>query len=62
MSAYEKFFAPAPNGAVFKMFVETVHRLKHRTPTLLCKCLPTQWGFYKKAGRRRQNLLLLVFF
>jgi DMSO reductase iron-sulfur subunit len=31
-----------------KMFMETTLRTKHRTPSLPCKCPPTQWGFSKR--------------
>ena len=35
---------PLPSSA----FMETIHRLKRRTPSLHCKCSPTQWGFSKR--------------
>jgi D-alanine--poly(phosphoribitol) ligase subunit 1 len=41
-------------GAAIKMSTEATHRLNHPTPSLHCKCSPTQWGFSKEPpGRRR---------
>jgi amino acid adenylation domain-containing protein len=56
---YEKFCRGPGTPAVRrkKMPMETVHHAKHRTPSLPCKCPPTQWGFSKEPpGRRRQKL------
>jgi hypothetical protein len=31
-------------GAALKMSMEAIYQSKHNTPSLLCKCSPTQWG------------------
>jgi amino acid adenylation domain-containing protein len=32
-----------------KMSMKATHCAKHRTPSLHCKCSPTQWAFFKKS-------------